>query len=58
MAKEDQGGGIPPKIIIKIGMPLHTTKDNGTGLSLAVCYIIAKRHNASIDYETGPERGF
>lgn len=52
---EDQGTGIPPEVIEKIGTPFTTTKENGTGLGLAVCYSIAHRHNARIDVATGPE---
>ncbi|MHB1419692.1 MAG: PAS domain-containing protein [Bacillota bacterium] len=48
----DQGLGIPPEIRDKIGTPFFTTKDNGTGLGLAVCYTIASRHKAALDYET------
>lgn len=51
----DEGSGLSPKIIDKIGTPFYTTKENGTGLGLAICYSIAARHNARIDYETGPE---
>ncbi|OQA10966.1 MAG: Sporulation kinase E [Firmicutes bacterium ADurb.Bin373] len=54
LAVEDQGGGIPPEIAENIGTPFFTTKDTGTGLGLAVCYSIAKRHEARIDFETGP----
>lgn len=55
MAVKDQGKGIEPEVIEKIGTPFFTTKDNGTGLGLAVCYSIAARHNAGIEIETGPE---
>jgi len=51
----DQGPGIPPEIRAKMGTPFFTTKDNGTGLGLAVCYRIAQRHETSIEVETGPE---
>jgi len=51
---KDQGEGIEPGLIEKVGTPFFTTKDNGTGLGLAVCYGIANRHNAEICFETGP----
>ncbi len=53
LAVQDRGTGITPEILEKIGTPFFTTKDNGTGLGLAVCYSIAQRHNAKIDIETG-----
>ncbi|MGE5380801.1 MAG: ATP-binding protein, partial [Methylocystaceae bacterium] len=48
----DQGHGINPEILPKLGTPFFTTKEQGTGLGLAVCYSIVTRHNASIDVET------
>ncbi len=48
----DEGEGIKPEILEKIGTPFLTTKDNGTGIGLAVCFGIAERHNANIDFET------
>jgi PAS domain S-box-containing protein len=54
LSVQDQGKGIDPNIIDKLGTPFFTTKDNGTGLGLAVCYSIAARHNAVIDIETTP----
>ena len=55
MAIQDQGGGIDSKLIEKIGTPFFTTKENGTGLGLAVCYSIAERHNAAIKIHSGPD---
>lgn len=54
MAVQDQGKGIEPAALEKLGTPFFTTKDNGTGLGLAVCYSIANRHEAEIDVATGP----
>lgn len=54
LSVQDQGPGIAPEAMEKIGTPFFTTKDTGTGLGLAVCYSIAARHNAVIDIETGP----
>ena len=51
---KDEGHGLDPVLIEKLGTPFLTTKENGTGLGLAVCYSIAARHHARIDCETGP----
>jgi signal transduction histidine kinase/CheY-like chemotaxis protein len=55
LAVEDQGEGIKPEVLEKLGTPFFTTKDNGTGLGLGVCYAIAARHHAKIEIETSPE---
>lgn len=55
LAIKDQGKGIDPSVFDKLGTPFVTTKENGTGLGLAVCYSIANRHNAVIDYKTSPK---
>jgi len=52
LAVRDQGHGIDRELLEKLGTPFFTTKDQGTGLGLAVCYRIANRHNAKIDIET------
>jgi len=52
LAIHDQGCGIEPADLDKLGMPFFTTKQQRIGLGLAVCYGIAKRHNARIDVET------
>jgi PAS domain S-box-containing protein len=49
---QDQGLGIQADILDKLGTPFFSTKEQGTGLGLAVCYGIAERHNARIDIET------
>lgn len=53
MAIQDQGEGIDSKLIDKIGTPFFTTKENGTGLGLTVCYSIADRHGAVIEILSG-----
>ena len=50
----DEGPGIPDSVLEKIGTPFITTKDTGTGIGLSICYSIAARHDAIIDYTTGP----
>jgi two-component system, sporulation sensor kinase E len=53
---KDEGQGISPEVLTKIGTPFFTTKETGTGLGLAICYSVAKRHDAQIDIETS-EKG-
>ncbi|WP_400245052.1 PAS domain S-box protein [Niallia sp. JL1B1071] len=52
----DSGNGIDEEILKKLGTPFFTTKDNGTGLGLAVCYRIAERHMARMNVQTS-EKG-
>jgi signal transduction histidine kinase len=52
LAVQDHGHGIDHELLDKLGTPFFTTKEQGTGLGLAVCYRIATRHNAKISIET------
>lgn len=52
---QDQGTGIAPEIKDQLGTPFLSSKENGIGLGLAVCYSIVARHNANMDFETCPE---
>ncbi|PLS09697.1 hybrid sensor histidine kinase/response regulator [Neobacillus cucumis] len=52
---KDDGYGIKPDILEKIGTPFFTTKEQGTGLGLAVCYSIADRHQAKIKVQSGKD---
>lgn len=54
LSVSDQGKGIPSEIMDKLGTPFVTTKENGTGLGLPICYSIATRHNATITVNTSP----
>jgi PAS domain S-box-containing protein len=51
----DQGHGIEPENLPKLGTPFFSTKEGGTGLGLYVCYEIAQRHDASIKVDTSPQ---
>ncbi|TWH51564.1 ATP-binding protein [Sporomusa sp. KB1] len=53
LSVQDSGHGISKDILDKLGTPFLTTKDNGTGLGLPVCYRIAERHKAKIKVKTG-----
>lgn len=50
----DEGEGIPDQLLPRLGTPFLTTKDNGVGLGLAICYRIAERHGAEIRVTSSP----
>lgn len=52
---QDQGTGIDPYVLDNLGTPFLTTKEEGTGLGLSVCYHIAEKHRASIDIHSTPD---
>lgn len=52
LAVGDAGTGIPLNLQNKIGTPFFTTKSQGVGLGLAICYSIAARNSAKIDFST------
>lgn len=54
LSVQDQGTGIDPNTMNQLGTPFFTTKPEGTGLGLATCYTIARKHNARMIIETGP----
>lgn len=53
----DEGIGISLEVLDKLGTPFFTTKDNGVGLGLAVCYRIIERHKAIMTVESQPNKG-
>ncbi|EGO65295.1 response regulator [Acetonema longum] len=57
LAIEDEGAGISPEILQKIGNPFVTTKEHGSGLGLAICYRIAQRHGAGISVSSTVGQG-
>lgn len=53
----DNGRGIPPEILTKLGTPFLTTKETGTGLGITVCFRIVQNLGGTIQVETQPEEG-
>ena len=54
---QDYGIGISKEHLLKIFDPYFTTKQKGSGLGLAVCYSIIKRHNGHIIVESELGKG-
>jgi len=52
---KDEGTGIPPELIHKVSVPFVTSKPNGTGLGLPICFSIAKRNNAKMGFTSSAE---
>lgn len=53
----DQGIGIPDSLSSKLGEPFFTTKANGTGLGLMMCYKIIRDHQGSININSVVGKG-
>lgn len=51
---KDDGKGIEEQVLKSIGTPFFTTKEEGTGMGMVICYRIAEHHNANITIDTGP----
>lgn len=53
----DNGYGMSKETLENIGKPFYTTKSNGTGLGLNVCYNIVKEHKGRIEVESKLGKG-
>ncbi|TDG00369.1 transporter substrate-binding domain-containing protein [Paenibacillus piri] len=53
----DTGAGIPAHEISKLFQPFHTTKNNGVGLGLYICYQIMAEHGGEIAVQSVPGKG-
>lgn len=54
----DSGEGMSPEVLGKIFRPLFTTKgERGTGMGLATCYAIVRRHGGDITVKSAPGVG-
>lgn len=49
LSVQDNGPGIDPNDLEKLGTPFFTTKDKGTGLGLSISYTIVDKHRGRIE---------
>jgi PAS domain S-box-containing protein len=53
----DEGVGMPKERISKLGEPVYSIKEKGTGLGLVVTYKIVEMHRGRIHVDSTPGRG-
>ena len=53
----DTGEGMTEEVVRKAFLPFFTTRDDGTGLGLAVVHGIVEAHSGSVDMESSPGAG-
>lgn len=53
----DEGAGMAPEHLPRVGEPFFTTKPGGTGLGVAIAQRIVERHGGTLAFESAPGRG-
>jgi two-component system, sporulation sensor kinase A len=53
----DEGYGIPPSVLKKLGQPFYTTKEKGTGLGFMVSKKIIENHNGHVLVQSKVNKG-
>jgi PAS domain S-box-containing protein len=53
----DEGAGISPERLNKLGEPFYTTKEKGTGMGLLMCYRIMEMHKGQLRIDSEPGQG-
>jgi signal transduction histidine kinase len=53
----DNGAGVPAEHLARLFTPFFTTKENGTGLGMAISKKIVEAHEGTIDVVSEPGRG-
>ncbi|SDM85108.1 two-component system, sporulation sensor kinase A [Fictibacillus solisalsi] len=54
---KDEGVGIPKEQLSILGQPFITTKENGTGLGLLICYKIIESHKGTLKVDSKVNEG-
>lgn len=53
----DNGSGMVPERLERIGEPFYSTKEKGTGIGLAICRKIVHRLDGELDFESEVNKG-
>jgi signal transduction histidine kinase len=54
---EDEGTGMAPDILARLGEPFFTTRPDGTGLGIGIARRIIEDHGGSLTFESQPGKG-
>lgn len=54
---EDDGKGMDNEVLSRLKEMFYTTKDNGTGLGVALSNEIIRAHNGELNYKSEPNKG-
>jgi signal transduction histidine kinase len=57
IAVRDSGRGMSPETLERVGTPFFTTRDEGTGLGVALARAAFAQHGGSLEYESKPGSG-
>jgi signal transduction histidine kinase len=53
----DSGRGMPPDVLARIGTPFFTTREEGTGLGVALARATFVHHGGALEYASAPGEG-
>ena len=53
----DSGRGMPPDVLERVGTPFFTTREQGTGLGVAMARAAFTQHGGSLEYDSEEGRG-
>ena len=53
----DSGRGMAPEVLERVGTPFFTTREQGTGLGVAMARAAFRQHGGSLDYRSEEGRG-
>jgi signal transduction histidine kinase len=57
VAVRDSGPGMPPEVLEKVGTPFFTTREQGTGLGVALARAAFVQHGGALQYASAEGRG-
>ena len=54
---EDEGEGIPPERLSRLGEPFYSLKEKGTGLGIMICQRIIREHHGELRFHSVVNEG-